>query len=143
MLARHAHDHNKRNLAVTVLEARGLNPRKGVVVALSASELPCPVVALSVAGHAAYETPVAEHSLNPRWDANQRHEFRGADPTATAVTVRLCDRHAGLHLPGRGTRVLGEATIHAAHIKVGTGAGLGLLWGGIGRTGQAACCLLS
>lgn len=119
MLARHAHDYNKRNLAVTVLEARGLNPRKGVVVALSASELPCPVVTLCVPGYPPYETPVAKHGLNPRWDASQRHEFRGTDPAAAAVTVRLCDRHAGLHLPGRGTRVLGEATIHAAHIKVG------------------------
>ena len=34
VLARHAHDHNRRHLLVTVLEARGLTPRRGVVVAL-------------------------------------------------------------------------------------------------------------
>lgn len=34
VLARHAHDHNRRHLVVTVLEARGLAPRRGVVVAL-------------------------------------------------------------------------------------------------------------
>ena len=34
MLARHAHDHNRRHLAVTVLQAKGLAPRRGVVVAL-------------------------------------------------------------------------------------------------------------
>jgi len=34
VLARHAHDHNRRHLVATVLEARGLAPRRGVVVAL-------------------------------------------------------------------------------------------------------------
>jgi hypothetical protein len=34
VLARHAHDHSRRQLVVTVLEARGLQPRRGVVVAL-------------------------------------------------------------------------------------------------------------
>ncbi len=34
VLARHAHDHNRRHLVVTVLQAKGLTPRRGVVVAL-------------------------------------------------------------------------------------------------------------
>ena len=34
VLARHAHDHNRRHLVATVLEAKGLTPRRGVVVAL-------------------------------------------------------------------------------------------------------------
>ena len=67
VLERHAHNHNRRHLAVTVLEARGLNPRRGVVVALSASELPSPAVQLQLGGgHELFTTPVREHTLQPR-----------------------------------------------------------------------------
>ena len=41
VLARHAHDHNRRHLVATVLEARGLTPRRGVVVALRCAGLVC------------------------------------------------------------------------------------------------------
>eukprot|EP00887_Chlorella_sp_A99_P007742 scaffold20.g7742.t1 len=105
VLARHAHDHNRRHLLVSVLEARGLAPRRGVVMALSSQELPEAVVSLSMPRFETYETEAAPPSLRPR-----------VDPAEAALTVRLYDRrgsflaHAGLHL-------LGEASIHCSHIK--------------------------
>lgn len=50
-----------------MLEARGLVPRRGVVVALSASELPNPQVTVSMPGQPELETPVLPHNLTPRW----------------------------------------------------------------------------
>ncbi len=41
-------------------------PRRGVVVALSASELPNPQVTLSLPGYPDFATPVLEHNLTPR-----------------------------------------------------------------------------
>lgn len=67
VLARHAHDHNRRHLVVTVLEAKGLSPRKGVVVALSANELPNPVATLTLPGHAPRVSGIMSHTLSPRY----------------------------------------------------------------------------
>ena len=58
VLARHAHDHNRRHLSVTVLEARGLVPRRGVVMALSTQELPEAVVTLDLPHIGTYATEV-------------------------------------------------------------------------------------
>jgi hypothetical protein len=127
VLARHAHDHNRRHLRVTVLEARGLHPRRGVVVALSANELPNPVVTLSLPDYPPYTTPVIKHTLTPRWPGDHRHSFVGVDPAQSALTVQLGDArwtHMGLT---RGNYPLGEAVVHCSHIKVGW---QGIGWGG-------------
>ena len=96
VLARHAEEAGQRHLVVTVLEARGLSPRRGVVVALSANELPNPVVTIGVPGFPEYSTPPCPHTLNPRWAADARHIFRRADPTDTEITVSLSDARGGL-----------------------------------------------
>lgn len=114
VLARHSLDHNKRHLVVTVLEARGLNPRRGVVVALSASELPNPVVTLTVPGHPPYSTTTLSHTLAPRWPADGRHCFKHVDPSSAAIQIRVWDhRRSGW---ARGV-TLGQGTIHASHVR--------------------------
>jgi len=114
VLARHSQDHRQRHLIVTVLEARGLNPRRGVVVALSDNELPNPVVTLEVPGYPPYVTPVRPHTLNPQWPANQRHILRGVDSSRAAITVRLGDRRSGLR---QTVAPLGVGAIHASNIR--------------------------
>ncbi len=114
VLARHSLDHNKRHLNVTVLEARGLNPRRGVVVALSASELPNPVVTLTVPGYQSYSTPTIPHTLAPRWLTDGHHCFKGLDPSNAAVQIRVWDqRRSGM--TQRGV-TLGQGVIHASHV---------------------------
>lgn len=54
-----------------------------------------------------------------RWEASVRHTFQRVDPTESALTVRLTDSRAGAFR--REMRLLGEATIHCLHIKVGVG----------------------
>lgn len=114
VLARHTQDHNKRHLVVTVLEARGLNPRRGVVVALSANELPNPVVTLEVPGYPPYVTPMRSHTLTPRWPANQRHVLRGVAPASAKIIVKLGDQRSGLR---QTIAPLGVGAIHASNIK--------------------------
>lgn len=113
VLTRHSNHHNKKHLAVTVLEARGLNPRRGVVVALSANELPNPVVTLKLQGYPEYTTPVLQHTLNPRWAANQRHIFRDVDQENAAMTVTLHDQRGGML---QRAAVLGKGAIHASNV---------------------------
>lgn len=114
VLARHAHDHNRRHLSVSVLEAKGLNPRQGVVVALSANELPNPVVTCTLPGHAPMMTPVLSHTLNPRWDADKRLVFQRVDANDAMLTVSLGDQRGGLR---RVLHPIGEARIHCSNIK--------------------------
>ena len=118
VLARHAHGHNRRHLAVTVLEARGLTPRRGVVMALSASELPSPAVQLRLASQPDrwFTTPALEHTLQPQWDGSKRYVFSRVDPAEAALVVRLCDARGGLR---QSLRPLGEATLHCGHITDG------------------------
>jgi hypothetical protein len=115
VLARHSLDHNKRHLVVTVLEARGLNPRRGVVVALSASELPNPVVTLTVPGHIPYSTTPMPHTLTPRWPADGRYCFKSVEPSSAAIQVRVWD-HRRSGLTQRGV-TLGKGIIHASHVR--------------------------
>jgi hypothetical protein len=96
VLNRHAHDHRQRHLVVTVLEARGLSPRSGVVVALSDNELPNPIVSIKLNGYPAYSTGILSHTLNPRWPANQRHIFRGVDPAKAELVLPFRIRGMGL-----------------------------------------------
>ncbi|KAK9815754.1 hypothetical protein WJX72_009012 [[Myrmecia] bisecta] len=55
LLAKHARQEHHANLLVSVLEATGLQPRKGLVVALAASDLPNPVVHFAIAGQQVHE----------------------------------------------------------------------------------------
>lgn len=114
VLNRHAQDHRQRHLVVTILEARGLNPRSGVVVALSDNELPNPVVTIHLPGYPQYSTSVARHTLNPRWPANQRHIFRGVDPTKAELTIVISDQRNGLR---RRAIPLGRGIVHASNVK--------------------------
>lgn len=114
VLNRHAHDHRQRHLVVTVLEARGLNPRSGVVVALSDNELPNPVVSIKLDGYPAYTTGTLSHTLNPRWPANQRHIFRGVDPAKAELTVTISDQRNGFL---RQEITLGRGVVHASNLK--------------------------
>lgn len=66
LLSRSARQQSHVRHDAAVLEARGLAPRRGVVVALSASELPSPQVVLSLNKYPQYTTPVLEHTLTPR-----------------------------------------------------------------------------
>lgn len=131
VLNRHSLEHNRRHLVVTVLEARGLNPRRGVVVALSASELPNPVVTLTVPGHQPYSTPSIEHTLTPRWAADRRHVFKGIDPGDAAIHIRLSDQRRGLF--ERGV-TLGTGTIHASNVR---GENPMYVWVPLGRGGKS------
>ena len=114
VLNRHAHDHRQRHLVVTVLEARGLNPRSGVVVALSDNELPNPVVSVKLAGYPPYSTATQSHTLNPRWPANQRHIFRGVDPAKAELVVTIFDERKGVM---RRNIPLGRGVVHASNLK--------------------------
>lgn len=114
VLNRHAQDHRQRHLVVTILEARGFNPRSGVVVALSDNELPNPVVTIQLQGYPDYSTEVATHTLNPRWPANQRHIFRGVDPTKAELTITIADQRNGLR---RRAIPLGRGVVHASNVK--------------------------
>ena len=114
VLNRHAQDHRQRHLVVTVLEARGLNPRSGVVVALSDNELPNPVVTIQLAGYPNYSTEAANHTLNPRWPANQRHILRGVDPTKAELTITIFDQRNGVR---RRAIPLGQGKVHASNVK--------------------------
>lgn len=58
----------------------------------------------------------------PRWDASVRHAFMNVDPAEAALTVRLHDARGGFLR--NNTRLLGEATIHCSHIKVGAERGM-------------------
>lgn len=114
VLNRHAHDHRQRHLVVTVLEARGLSPRSGVVVALSDNELPNPIVSIKLNGYPAYSTGTLSHTLNPRWPANQRHIFRGVDPAKAELTVTISDQRNGFM---RHEIPLGRGVVHASNLK--------------------------
>lgn len=50
-----------------------------------------------------------------------RHAFMNVDPAEAALTVRLHDARGGFLR--NNTRLLGEATIHCSHIKVGAERG--------------------
>lgn len=118
VLLKHAHDVARRTLVIGVMEARGLEPRRGVVMALAASELPSPAVELSVHSAVASvaarsETAIVAHTLTPRWDT-ERHTFPKLDPADTVLTIRLWDCHGGLR---HSKILLGEATIAAGHAK--------------------------
>ena len=74
-----------------------------------------------------------------------RHTFERVDPDDAALTVRLSDTRGGFLRSH--TRLLGEATIHCSHIKVGCGGchanswewgGEGAADRGGGRAGAAA-----
>lgn len=114
VLNRHSQDHKQRHLVVTVLEARGLNPRSGVVVALSDNELPNPVVTIKLPGYPSYSTTMTSHTLNPRWPANERHIFRGVDPSNAEITVCLADQRTGIR---RRAISLGQGVVHASNLK--------------------------
>ena len=114
VLNRHAHERRQSHLVVTILEARGLNPRSGVVVALSDNELPNPVVTIKLPGYPNYSTFVASHTLNPRWPANQRHIFRGVDREKAELTIVLSDQRNGIR---RRARPLGRGMVHASNLK--------------------------
>ncbi|KAL6785838.1 hypothetical protein ACKKBG_A00370 [Auxenochlorella protothecoides x Auxenochlorella symbiontica] len=118
VLAKHAHDVSRRTLTVAVIEARGLEPRRGVVMALAASELPNPGVELAVSSAAAgveagASTAAIGHSLTPRWEG-ERHAFPRLDPADTRLTVRLLDCHSGLR---HNRALLGEVTVAAGNVK--------------------------
>lgn len=114
VLNRHAQDHRQRHLIVSILEARGLNPRSGVVVALSDNELPNPVVTIQLPGYPQYSTEVAPHTLTPRWPANQRHIYRGVDPAKAELTIIISDQRNGLR---RRAIPLGRGIVHASNVK--------------------------
>ena len=130
VLARHSMEHNRRHLVVTVLEARGVNPRRGVVVALSASELPCPAVTLTVPGYPPYCTTAMPHTLTPRWPADQRHIFKGVDPANSEVQVKAWDQRGGV-LHRKVT--LGQGMVHASHVR---GENPVYVWVPLARPGQ-------
>lgn len=115
VLARHAEEAGRRHLVVTVLEARGLVPRRGVVVALSANELPNPVVTVSIPGFADYSTPPAPHTLTPRWPADARHVFKGTDHTETEISISLGDFRGELI---QRLVPLAKGKLHASNIPV-------------------------
>jgi len=114
VMNRHAQNQRERHLVVTVLEARGLNPRSGVVVALSDNELPNPLVRLDLKGYPSYATPLCHHTLTPRWAANQRHIFRGVDPADAEIAITICDQRTGIR---RRARPLGRGVVHASNLK--------------------------
>jgi hypothetical protein len=61
-----------------------------------------------------------------------RHTFQRVDPTESILKVRLTDSRGGAFR--REMRLLGEATIHCSHIKVGVAAARpGLAGAGFGR----------
>ena len=114
VMNRHAHNHRQRHLVVTVLEARGLNPRSGVVVALADNELPNPVVSVQLDGYPSYSTEALSHTLNPRWPANQRHIFRGVDPAKAELVITISDERKGVM---RRSIPLGRGVVHASNLK--------------------------
>lgn len=88
--------------SLAVLEARGLVPRRGVVVALSASELPNPQVTLSLRGYPDYSTPVLQHSLTPRCAALlQAVPSRGLLPLLLGPTAARGRVHQPTHTAHR------------------------------------------
>ncbi|KAK9800258.1 hypothetical protein WJX73_008605 [Symbiochloris irregularis] len=90
-------------LHVDIVEARGLQPRKGVVVAFQANQLPCPEVEVSVPGQPAFSV-WADHTLKPRFEDANRGSFKALH-SKTPLTVRLYDRKSG-----RSRTLLGSTT---------------------------------
>ena len=109
----------RQTLLVSVLEARGLAPRKGVVVAFQASQLPNPLVEVGAPGHAQHRVDAA-HTLKPVFPDVPPGRFAALAPDAV-ITVRLLDRKAGSR-----DAVLGTASFAAAHVGAKRGdQGLG------------------
>ena len=115
-----------------MLEARGLAPRKGVVVAFQASQLPNPLVEVTAPGHAPHRA-AASHTLKPVFPDAPPGRFPALAPDAV-VTVRLLDRKAGSR-----DAVLGTASFAAARAGARRGGSRALLnpkQGGARRVGE-------
>lgn len=118
----------RQTLLVSVLEARGLAPRKGVVVAFQASQLPNPLVEVTAPGHAPHRAAAA-HTLKPVFPDAPPGRFPALAPDAV-VTVRLLDRKAGSR-----DAVLGTASFAAARAGPGSQTLLNPRQGGGRRVG--------
>ncbi|BDA48868.1 probable vacuolar protein sorting-associated protein 13A at C-terminar half [Coccomyxa sp. Obi] len=110
VLSWHSLDEQRSTLVVTVLEARGMQPRKGVVVAFQAHQLPNPLVELTVPGHVAYQA-AAKQTLKPHFQTAEPARFQRLASDAM-LTVRLYDDKAG-----RKKQLLGEAQLSCSHLQ--------------------------
>ncbi|KAK9867091.1 hypothetical protein WJX84_006946 [Apatococcus fuscideae] len=109
LLQAHMSKEHHNHLMVTVLEVRGLHPRKGVVVAFSANELPNPTVELHVPQQPMHSVTM-EHTLKPRYSDEVSATYERL-PSDTQMTVRVLD-HKGKYREA----LLGETVMSCSHV---------------------------
>eukprot|EP00891_Asterochloris_glomerata_P007978 jgi/Astpho2/7978/Aster-x0337 len=114
IMIKHSLKEQRSSLQVTVLEAKGLTPRKGVVVAFQANDLPNPLVALHVEGHQPHNV-WEKHTLKPRFNTSEQAVFPKV-PADTHIQVQLFDNKGGV-IHKRHQELLGEAQLCCSHLQ--------------------------